>query len=364
MQSLNPKISIIVPLYNEEKDIERCLNSVFTQTFTDFECILVDDKSTDHSPEICDKYALTDKRFKVIHKIQNEGLPKARKTGLDNAIAEFIINCDSDDWLEPNALFLLYEKQKSTNAGIVRTDMIYHIKDKIFKSKLIVNHDYSIDPLIWFLLNGTNTLCGTLYKKDLFTDYIVPDIFAGEDGVTNIQIFSKIESKEFSFLESAIYNYDCKYSDSYKIYNTYSTIWDEPHYKSKLYMRELLSKLGKDSNEIISAFSYYMIISYIIPYIKKRRKILKKEIAHFYNEYWKNCEYKYLLGKSDRIIIPLFNFSIFFGNIYKNKFIFTIVTKIDYFFSRSKSEGIIGSVKYYFTKYFMSPSKSLHEKLL
>jgi glycosyltransferase involved in cell wall biosynthesis len=79
------------------------------RTFTDFECILVEDSSTDHSPEICDKYALMDKRFKVIHKVQNEGLPKARKTGLDNAISEFVMHCDSDDWLELNALDLLYK---------------------------------------------------------------------------------------------------------------------------------------------------------------------------------------------------------------------------------------------------------------
>jgi glycosyltransferase involved in cell wall biosynthesis len=357
MQSSNPKISIIVPLYNEEKDLERCLNSVLAQTFTDFECILVDDKSTDSSPQICDKYAETDKRFKVVHKIKNEGLPKARKTGLDNAIADFIIHCDSDDWLEPNALYLLYEKQKATNANIVRTAMIYHIKDKTTHSKLIIEYDHLIDPLVWFLLNLTNTLCGTLYKKDLFTDYIVPEIFAGEDGVTNIQIFSRIKSDEFCHLELPVYNYDCKNSSPKKIYNTHSTTWENPYYKSKLYIRELIIKSGKGTNEVLSAFSFYMILSYIIPYLRNHKKTKKKEIKHFYNEYWKNCEHIYLMRKPERNIIPLFNFSILLGNIYISNFIFIIFTKIDYFCSRTKSEGIIGSLKYYFTKYFISHFK-------
>jgi len=352
MQSSNPKISIIVPLYNEEKDLERCLNSIIAQTFIDFECILVDDKSTDSSPQICDKYAETDKRFKVIHKIKNEGLPKARKTGLDNATADFIIHCDSDDWLESNALYLLYEKQKATNADIVRTSIISHKRNNINNNKLIIKYDYSVDPIIWFLLNLKNTLCGTLYNKYLFSDYIIPDNFLGEDGVTNIQIFSKIKTSQLCYLESPVYNYDCKNSNPKKIYNTYSTIWEDPYYKSKIYMKELLSKLGKDTNDVLSAFSFYMIFSYIIPFLQYRKKKIKKEITYFYNEYWINCKYKYLMRKFEQNIIPLFSFSILLGNIYINKLTFTILTKIDYFISRCKSEGIFGSIKYYLKKIF------------
>jgi glycosyltransferase involved in cell wall biosynthesis len=354
MDFLNPKISIIVPFYNEEKEIERCLNSILNQTYTDFECILVDDSSTDRSPEICDKYVLSDKRFKVIHKPINQGLPKARKTGLDNANSEFIIHCDSDDWLEPDALHLLYERQKSTNASIVRTNMMYHTLYKSVHGKNIVEYDYSIDPLIWFLLNGTNTLCGTLYRKSLFANYIVPENFAGEDGVTNIQIFSKIKPRELYYLNSAIYNYDCKHFDSKNPYhNSYLTIWEDPVYRSKSFIKILLSKLGKDTKEIISAYSFYMISSYIIPYLKNRKKILRREIFHFYNEYWKNCEYKYLLSEYNRLIIPLFYFSILLGhNYFKSVTTRKIINKIYNIIRRYNSEGIIVSVKYYFKKYF------------
>jgi glycosyltransferase involved in cell wall biosynthesis len=112
-------ISIIVPVYNVEPYIRRCLDSVLAQTFTDYECILVDDGSPDNCPQICDEYAGKDSRFRVIHKKQNEGLPKARWSGLDIAGAEFVFHLDSDDWLEPNALELLYKKQRDTDADIV-----------------------------------------------------------------------------------------------------------------------------------------------------------------------------------------------------------------------------------------------------
>jgi glycosyltransferase involved in cell wall biosynthesis len=103
-------ISIIIPVYNVELYLRRCLDSILAQTFGDFECILVDDGSPDNCPAICDEYVKKDNQFRVIHKKQNEGLPKARKSGLNIAVSEFVIHLDSDDWLEPNALELLYNK--------------------------------------------------------------------------------------------------------------------------------------------------------------------------------------------------------------------------------------------------------------
>jgi glycosyltransferase involved in cell wall biosynthesis len=81
----NCKISVIIPVFNVEKYLRRCLDSVLSQTFTDFELVLVDDCSTDASPAICDDYAVKDTRIKVIHNAQNQGSSKARKTGLDAA---------------------------------------------------------------------------------------------------------------------------------------------------------------------------------------------------------------------------------------------------------------------------------------
>jgi glycosyltransferase involved in cell wall biosynthesis len=116
------KVSIIVPVYNVEKYIRRCLDSVLSQIFTDFECILVNDCSPDKCPEICNEYAKKDARVKVIHKIQNEGLPQARKTGFENSSGEYIIFIDSDDWIEPNMIEKLYSAAFESNADIAACD--------------------------------------------------------------------------------------------------------------------------------------------------------------------------------------------------------------------------------------------------
>lgn len=95
----NPKISIIVPVYNVEKYLRRCLDSIVAQTFTDWECICVDDGSPDNSGKILDEYAVKDKRFVIIHK-ENGGVSSARNTGLNIARGEWISFCDSDDWID------------------------------------------------------------------------------------------------------------------------------------------------------------------------------------------------------------------------------------------------------------------------
>ena len=109
------EISIIVPVYNVEKYLENCIESILNQTFKDFELILVDDGSTDNSGKICDIYEKKDSRIKVIHK-NNEGLSSARNTGLDIACGKYVGFVDSDDSIHPKMYEVLYnliEKYKS-----------------------------------------------------------------------------------------------------------------------------------------------------------------------------------------------------------------------------------------------------------
>ena len=100
---MNPEISIIIPVYKAEKYLRRCLDSVLSQTLSNWECILVDDGSPDQSGAICDEYAAKDSRFRVIHK-PNGGVSSARNEGLDTAKGEFICFIDSDDWVGPKYL--------------------------------------------------------------------------------------------------------------------------------------------------------------------------------------------------------------------------------------------------------------------
>ena len=99
----NPKISVIIPVYNAESTLRRCVDSVLAQTYTDFECLLIDDGSTDKSGEMCDEYAAKDSRVRVFHK-ENGGVSSARNVGLDNAKGEWITFLDSDDYIEEEFL--------------------------------------------------------------------------------------------------------------------------------------------------------------------------------------------------------------------------------------------------------------------
>ena len=119
---MNPKVSVIIPVYKVEKYIRRCIDSVLAQTLADFECIIVNDCSPDSSPQICDEYARKDARIKVIHKPQNEGLPQARKTGFENSTGEYIQFVDSDDWMEPVMLEKLYCEAIASGADMVACD--------------------------------------------------------------------------------------------------------------------------------------------------------------------------------------------------------------------------------------------------
>ena len=97
-------ISVIIPVYNGEKYIKRCIESIKKQTFYNWEVILVDDGSKDKTGEICDKYAGEDIRIKVIHK-SNEGVSIARNVGINNATGDYITFIDSDDWIDSDFFF-------------------------------------------------------------------------------------------------------------------------------------------------------------------------------------------------------------------------------------------------------------------
>lgn len=111
-------VSVAIPVYNTSNYLKKCLESLKNQTLNNIEFILVDDGSTDSSSAICNKYAEDDSRFRAIHQ-KNGGSAVARQTGLDNSRGEYVIVCDSDDWVEPDMYEKLYRKAEETNADIV-----------------------------------------------------------------------------------------------------------------------------------------------------------------------------------------------------------------------------------------------------
>lgn len=160
------EVSIIVPVYNVCKYLERCLNSICNQTFKDYEVILVDDGSTDASSEICDYYATLYDNFHVVHK-HNEGLGYARNTGLINAVGRFIMFIDSDDYIEPDHIHNMHLCLITNNADTCLSGYkkIYMNGIKIFphvlKGNVYERQDIRKEVLVRMcgcLPNGTDSI--------------------------------------------------------------------------------------------------------------------------------------------------------------------------------------------------------------
>lgn len=122
--------SVIVPIYKVEKYLERCIESVLSQTFNDLELILVDDGSPDKCPEICDEYEKKDNRITVIHK-ENGGLVSARQAGIKIAKGEYVLNLDADDAIEDYTLETAYEIIKSTDTDIIAFSLKHYINGEV-----------------------------------------------------------------------------------------------------------------------------------------------------------------------------------------------------------------------------------------
>ena len=115
---MEPLLSIIVPIYNVEQYVDKCIQSILNQTYQNLEIILVDDGATDRSGSIADSYAAKDKRIKVLHK-ENGGISDARNYGLDHVTGDYILFVDSDDFIENTMCERLFAVANSTNADMV-----------------------------------------------------------------------------------------------------------------------------------------------------------------------------------------------------------------------------------------------------
>lgn len=128
------KISVIIPMYNVERFLRRCLDSVKNQTFQDWQAICVDDGSPDKSGSIAEEYAKTDKRFIVIHK-ENGGLSDARNAGMEKVKSEYVMFLDSDDFIHPQTMEIVYEKAKRN-----KSDIVSFSYDRFYRPRLMVRH--------------------------------------------------------------------------------------------------------------------------------------------------------------------------------------------------------------------------------
>lgn len=210
----NPKVSILVPIYNVEKYLRRCVDSVLSQDFKDYELILVNDGSPDRCPHICDEYAAKDSRVKVVHK-KNGGLVSARLAGFKVARGEYVIHLDSDDYLLPEAVSTLYNTAKDGDYDVVKSRPLReNSKGKRWQETYRINEGEFVDNEAYTIAMLQNSISpylhSSIYKKDVFyvsvfEKVMAGDVSIGEDWVTNMLISPKI--RRAKVLDESVYVY-------------------------------------------------------------------------------------------------------------------------------------------------------------
>lgn len=192
-------ISVIIPIYNAEKFIQKCIDSVLAQSYKDFELILVDDGSQDFSASICDEFAKFDRRIKVIHQL-NGGEASARNTGLKNSEGQYIAFVDSDDYVDTDYLNTLYDLHIKYKADYVSCqcrylqlngDIFIHKQSPKEETEILINLD-TADYSSWYLSGGV--WC-RLYRKDIIDKFNLSfdlDYKIGCDYVFNMQYLSHV----------------------------------------------------------------------------------------------------------------------------------------------------------------------------
>ena len=204
-----PKISVIVPVYKVEQYLDRCVNSILNQTFTDFELILVDDGSPDNSGKMCDEYALQDSRVKVIHK-ENGGLSDARNVALDmifnKSDSEWLTFIDSDDWVHSRYLELTYNFAKREKLSVVTVESL--ITDKFVEDKKVADDVYTIEEISNAFRNpklDAESACGPIFLKSLYEDIRFPKGKLHEDRFTTYKALFKCD--KVGVINSQMYYY-------------------------------------------------------------------------------------------------------------------------------------------------------------
>lgn len=189
------EISIIVPVYKVEKYLEKCVNSILAQTFTNFELILVDDGSPDRSGAMCDEYAQKDPRVKVIHK-ENGGLSSARNAGIDVARGRYLGFVDSDDYIAADMYELLHEEITRAQADLAICGIydIYEGKEPV--EKPIIHETATADEALLLILQGNNIsvhAVNKLYRRELFQTLRYPVGKYHEDSFIIVDLLAKCQ---------------------------------------------------------------------------------------------------------------------------------------------------------------------------
>ena len=312
---MNDLISIIIPIYNVKDNLNRCLDSVIKQSYTNLEIILIDDGSSDGSENICDEYANLDKRIKVIHK-KNEGVSSARNTAINIATGKYIAFVDSDDWLENDCINTLYNEIINQKVDIVRGN--YYIDDEnnicgvgnlleFSNEKIDKNNDIKENLLknilngkflsyVWLLLINRNKL---INKKIYFKE----KISMIEDTIFYIELLTSDMSMYIS--NKKIYHY---YNNQKSITKSLNNILNNIYtiLNVNYILKDILER-NKYNNlyEVVINTAHCNMIMNMLFTLYKRKIKDNFEIKNIIYELLKNKNFINIINNMDLKVIPI-----------------------------------------------------------
>ena len=324
----NEMISMIVPVYNVEKYLSECIDSLIFQTYSNIEIILVNDGSTDNSGEICDNYSKIDNRIKVIHK-ENGGLSDARNEGLKNISGKLVMFIDSDDYIDKNLVYTLYKNLIKEQADISISAYSILLKNKTkdictSNTYLTLNSKESIDYM-YRLKYYSPMINSKLFRFELFDDIYFPVGKLCEDQYTLYKLLYR--AKKIVFDSNVKYYYRQRKSSiiNNKIYKTNDCIES-----TKQIMDFVKEKFNEDiesvtlNHVLLTLFYYNALIKHKIYFSKHN-----KEISSIIKKYKELIKKTNILSNIKKAQIYLFlYFRPFYIIFYK---IYTFFRKINYF---------------------------------
>lgn len=291
------KIAVIVPVYNNERYVEVCIESIINQTYRNLDIILVDDGSNDNSLEICLRYANIDERIQVIHQ-ENKGVLHAKNTGLSNTDAEYIMFVDSDDWIAERMCEDLYFAMSTQNVDLVASGIIRAYPNGQRKYDynglqrgLYIGKDYKNSILPYMLCNGKFFQCGIdpsmaikLFKKEILHPLIEKaadyNFYYGEDVSVVYPYMLKIDS--MIILEECYY-YHRQY-DNHVAFYTNQRDYEEKIEALYCYLKQCFVK-HEERNVLLRQLDSYYLYSLMIKSFSTYKNITQQGLPSFFEQY-------------------------------------------------------------------------------
>lgn len=281
-----PLVSVIIPVYNAEKYLRKCIEQISSQTYTNTEIILVDDGSSDNSLSICREYSAKDSRIRVFTK-ENAGVSSARNMGMDEATGQWIMFLDSDDWLENNAIEKLVTTASDNEADVVLFEYSVDYPDgrSVVHQHKNLEGKMSIQNAVYHTISGTNRFAWSKFYKREFVSSTRFDenIHHGEDTLFACLVMAKCKSAYF--LANPLYRYVQSEGSA-----TRKTYFNKRLLSGKeAYLRLIDLCKEKFPQLTDTTVSYYLeILMIIIMDMYKDKKGNKNHIKEFTSEIRKN----------------------------------------------------------------------------